>query len=165
MTSESLFDENVPEGSVDVVLLVFVLSAIDPVKLPHVIRKIYRVLKPGGIVLFRDYGKYDLAQLRFKQSRCLKTDFYSRGDGTCAYFFTLEFLATLFTDAGFITRHNVYDKRLLVNRKRELKMHRVWVQAKFEKPEKQDQPTGLITSDPVPSPSEGLLSSQINDDV
>jgi hypothetical protein len=81
-------DPPVPPATVDVAVLIFALSAMRPAAMPAVLARIYTALRPGGLLLFRDYGRYDLAQLRFRDRHVLDTNFYARGDGTRVYFFT-----------------------------------------------------------------------------
>lgn len=82
--------ENVHENSIDVVLLVFIFSALSPQQWRQAVRNVYKILKPGGEICFRDYGRGDLAQVRFRKGRWMEENFYVRGDGTRVYFFDEE---------------------------------------------------------------------------
>jgi SAM-dependent methyltransferase len=130
--STSNLTKIIPSHSIDIILLVFVLSAIPREKMSVVVDKIKTVLKPGGRVLFRDYGLYDLAQLRLKPQNWISGHQYRRaGDQTLMFFFELEEVTQLFAEPAWRCIEAKYDRRLLVNRKRQLTMYRVWVQAKF----------------------------------
>ena len=87
-------NDGLPPGieaeSLDVVIMIFIFSALNPRQWTQAVKNIYRVLKPGGQVLFRDYGRGDLAQVRFKKGRYMEENFYVRGDGTRVYFFEKE---------------------------------------------------------------------------
>ena len=182
--------EGVEEGSVDVVVMVFVFSALSPEQWDRAVGNVWRVLKEGGEVCFRDYGKGDLTQVRFKRERLLEGRFYVRGDGTRVYFFEEEELRRIWgseaakTDVegeagertegegskevttsnglneidgdvadGTIaekkgnpdglppTSKHAFeivslgvDRRMLVNRQKQLKMYRCWIQGHFRKP-------------------------------
>ncbi|ORY71996.1 methyltransferase domain-containing protein [Pseudomassariella vexata] len=144
------------EGSVDVVLMVFIFSALSPSQWKQAVQNIYRVLKPGGEVCFRDYGRGDLAQVRFRKGRYLDENFYIRGDGTRVYFFDKDELHKIWSGDIFSENEETsdetpsdkkaraqipsfeiedlgVDRRLLVNRAKKLKMYRCWMQGRFRK--------------------------------
>ncbi|KAL1878041.1 hypothetical protein VTK73DRAFT_8176 [Phialemonium thermophilum] len=158
VTSDSL-PPSLEEGSVDVALMVFIFSALAPSEWRKAVANVYRLLRPGGEVCFRDYGRGDLAQVRFRKERYLDENFYLRGDGTRVYFFDKDELANIWSGKayrqgaaekadgeevdgnnnddrevpGFEIEELAVDRRLLVNRARRLKMYRCWLQGRFRK--------------------------------
>ena len=143
------------EGSVDVVIMIFIFSALSPSQWNQTVHNIHKLLKPGGSVLFRDYGKGDLAQVRMKSGRYLDENFYVRGDGTRVYFFELEELRQIWSAVPmevqgsstngisqdtsmpmFHIENLDIDRRLIVNRQHKIKMYRAWIQGRFTKRER-----------------------------
>ncbi|TPX37161.1 hypothetical protein SmJEL517_g00899 [Synchytrium microbalum] len=119
ITSDTL-PPQIKENSLDVCSCIFVLSAIHPDKIDRAINNLYRLLKPGGLLLFRDYGRYDMTQLRFKPQRRIQDHFYVRDE-----------IRNLFR--AFDVVDVSVDRRLLINRSKQLKMYRIWHQCKFMK--------------------------------
>lgn len=124
-------------GGVDVVLAIFTLSALAPDALPAALAQLRACLRPGGRLLLRDYGRLDLKHLKFaavagSRLHCAAArewEWYARGDGTTALFFTPERLAPLARGAGFGVDDARYDRRLAVNRATRTRMYRVWLVA------------------------------------
>ncbi|KAF3177369.1 hypothetical protein TWF788_007800 [Orbilia oligospora] len=145
--ADGVLPEGIEPESLDVVILIFVFSALHPDQWAHAVKNVNKCLKKGGKVLFRDYGRGDLAQVRFKKGRFLQENFYIRGDGTRVYFFDRDELGNIFDpkykpqveedtereDTGMKTVLLGVDRRMLVNRARKIKMHRCWLQGLFVK--------------------------------
>ncbi|CAA7036869.1 unnamed protein product [Microthlaspi erraticum] len=131
LTGDGL-DKHISPSSVDIVTMIFVLSAVSPEKMPFVLQNIKKVLKPNGCILFRDYAVGDLAQERFSgKDQKISENFYVRGDGTRAFYFSNEFLESLFSQHGFEVEELDVCCKQVENRSRELVMNRRWVQATF----------------------------------
>lgn len=133
ITREEL-SNHIPLESVNIATMIFVLSAIHPDKMSFALENILKVLRPGGLLLLRDYGLYDQAMLRFSSGHKLMDNFYVRQDGTRAFYFSEEHLAQLAVDTGFQVITNSYVSRKTVNHKESISVPRVYIQAKFQKP-------------------------------
>ncbi|KAM0845303.1 hypothetical protein ACQ4PT_056465 [Festuca glaucescens] len=131
ITSEQL-TEGVEPSSVDIVTMIFMLSAVAPDKMPLVLQNIRNILKHGGRVLFRDYAFGDLAQERLmSKGQQISENFYVRGDGTRAYYFSNEYLVDLFLKCGFALEEICVHNKKVENRSLDLVMNRNWIQATF----------------------------------
>ncbi|GAA6012420.1 hypothetical protein JCM11491_004327 [Sporobolomyces phaffii] len=196
LSSRDGIPSDLEPNSVDIISMIFVLSALHPNEWERAVRNVHTMLKPGGVLLFRDYGRNDLAQLRFKAGRYMQDGLYVRGDNTRVYFFERDELVGIFggvrsssttvesttpqavdavtttttavvddeqeavvstteTEPTPVAREennpNVHaplvpesrldllqlgvDRRMILNRKRQLKMMRVWLQGRWRKRE------------------------------
>lgn len=133
ITTETVFNE-IERNSLDLVSMIFVLSAIHPEKFTTVLQTIFELLKPGGVLLFRDYGLYDMAQIRFKAGNKIAENFYVRQDGTRSYYFGDNEMGELAQSVGFEIVNNSYIHRKTINVKENIDKPRIFVQGKFRKP-------------------------------
>ena len=96
-------NDHISPLSLDIILCIYVLSAISPDKHQSAFSNLISKLKPGGffsipvsqvivyrsfnlgILFIKDYHIYDLTQLRFGKDRFIAKNFYRRGDGTLVY--------------------------------------------------------------------------------
>ncbi|KAK9874918.1 hypothetical protein WA026_005735 [Henosepilachna vigintioctopunctata] len=124
----------IQENKIDIVTLIFVLSAIHPDKYLSTLKILFKLLKPGGMLLFRDYGLYDMAQIRFKAGHKISDNFYMRQDCTRSYYFSIEFMQDLFTKSGFEVISNCYIHRRTINKKENIDVPRIFIQCKVMKP-------------------------------
>lgn len=132
ITTDSVH-QHIPANSLDIISMIFVLSAITPEKFDAVVKNLHRLLKPNGIVLFRDYGRYDMAQLRFKSGHKIAENFYMRQDGTRSYYFAEHELANIFKKNHFEILSNCYVHRRTLNIKEGIDVPRIFLQGKFKK--------------------------------
>ncbi|XVE88679.1 hypothetical protein DITRI_Ditri19aG0088200 [Diplodiscus trichospermus] len=96
---------------------------------PHAVA----LVKPDGYVLLRDYAVGDFAQVMLEaKNQMIGESFYVRGDGTCSFYFSEDFLSTLFLQAGFKTVNiSTYCKQIK-NRHKNITMDRRWIRAVFK---------------------------------
>nr|XP_043635044.1 tRNA N(3)-methylcytidine methyltransferase METTL6 isoform X2 [Erigeron canadensis] len=121
-------------GGVDFITLIFTLSAVPFDRMSMAVAECFSVLKPGGLLFFRDYGLYDMTMLRFEPEQRVGFREYKRSDGTRSYFFSLDCARDFFLGVGFIEVELDYCCVKSVNRRKQKTMHRVWVHGKFQKP-------------------------------
>lgn len=117
---------------VDVVFMIFVMSAISPQKFQQVIENLLPCLNPDAKVFFRDYAVNDHAMVRFKPGKCISDRFYVRQDGTRSYFFNLEELKELFINNGAKVQNLNYVSRKTVNKAENVNVQRTFLQGTFQ---------------------------------
>ncbi|XP_070053933.1 uncharacterized protein [Nicotiana tomentosiformis] len=123
---------NVMPSTVDIVTLIFTLSAVSPGKMASILENCKKVLKPNGHILLRDYAVGDSAQVKLHdRNQMIRENFYFRGDGTCSFYFSEAFVSTLFQSVGFVVVDiNTYCKEI-TNHSRNITMQRRWIRATF----------------------------------
>ena len=135
----------VDDASVDAVTAVFFFSALTANGLRNAAEEIRRVLRPNGLLLFRDYARGDVktdASSRFvpgeridenaslSSSSSSNEQTYRRSDGTLAVFFDEDELNDVFASVGLVGECEIITHSI-TNRKLGVTMDRKFVQGRF----------------------------------
>lgn len=127
-----------PSPTADICLMFFTLSSIHPSSAHVALRHAVYSLRPGGLFMFRDFGRFDYKHSHFsvrRQSRAdAASEFFRRGDGTFVRFFSVEEVRLLLEAAGLQVLECEYHCNKVVNRRMGKVMHRVCVHAKAALP-------------------------------
>ncbi|KAG9140991.1 hypothetical protein Leryth_012581 [Lithospermum erythrorhizon] len=94
---------------------IFTLSAFSPNKMSLVLQNLRKVLK---------------VKLQ-KKNQLISENFFFRGDGTCSFFFSEDFLSTLFSAGGFDIMDVSTYYREIENRSKNITMQRYWIRGIF----------------------------------
>ena len=106
-------------------LMIFFLSAVPADVIPGLLERI-RERHPGARLLIRDYGEYDMTQLRSRPETRTIEGQYVRSDGTLRTFFSLDAMRALLSPHFDIERMD-FSMRCLRNRKSNVTMYRRWI--------------------------------------
>ena len=115
----------------NVILCVFALSAVRPEHHISAFCNMSSVLKPGGVILFRDYGVHDMTMYRHKTRH--SENLFERSDRTLAYYFSVEYVQQIANMSGLSVIELEYATIEVRNRKLTKSMKRVFVHAVFRK--------------------------------
>jgi methyltransferase-like protein 6 len=123
------------DDSCDRMMVIFTLSAMRPSEMTGALCEAKQALKKGGLLLIRDYGLYDMAQLRFPGSQLIDhvNMVYQRADGTLSSFFSREQLESMAKGVGFWCKECKYVCTNIINKKDGKNMRRVFIHGVFEK--------------------------------
>lgn len=129
----------VADASAEFAIVIFVLSAMTPEQFPRIVRELARCLKPGGLLLIRDYAVGDVAQGRFEDkaeaNKLAENLYIRRSDGTTSFFFDVDTVRGWFADErlGMSVEACEVVERRVENRKLEQTMRRLFLQAAVRK--------------------------------